>query len=219
MRINDAGALLIKNIEMFEMATELLESEVTASILNGVAEAVKNEVDIQADWFGLFSCLDGGEIWFGPKTWKPISGEDWVAWYSMDWLGKEDAFLVSGICGQGKSKVGFKFNINTDMLGSEVTKKTWKNFSTEILVEVADLREAGFTYYEEDGTWFLQFQIDPEELSEFYKRNCIAKAMVPVESALRRLFDVHYVFVKIVEKAKKRFRVSRTVNNASGLSA
>ncbi len=202
---NDAGALIIKNIAMFEAATTLLATDVSEKVFDAIDDLIKRSIGKKTDWEGKYGCYED-ETWFAPTKWRTEVGDDWLAWYSWDWIGEGDNWNLSGICGQGKEKTGFKFNVNTALIGCGGRLRPWRQFTSRVLDEYTELRGAGFIYQEHDGTWFSPWKISPENLSECYRDDAIVESLGPVEEALHSLDNVHHIFCKILESAKAHFQ-------------
>lgn len=218
MSDNEAGALIIRSLEMLEEVKKLHDSEKgpgpsTCKAICDLVEAWSNEQDFE----GEYKLWDEKTIWFAPPEWKYADerGRDaWKACYELIFIkaGEEVDldevrvnFIISPIVGVGSVKTGIRIGINHKAVNAS-SLSVWKKY-VQKHGSYVELMKMGFEPIE-DGDWFITWRIDSEELASAYKSGNIPDALNPISDSLEKIRQAHPIFEKLLIEAETNFSQS-----------
>lgn len=201
----EAAALLIKNIEMFEQAT-LLSYEIGEKVDDAVNQKIKEWVsNFSADW--LFDDTTPSTICFTHKSCVRQEEEDWIAYfgvapeYDED---KQDSCWLASYCGKGKCRWGISFELNHASFC--VSQSKLKKHLQQEKEKYLKLQEIGFVFQGTyAGWWFLPFQLDAGKLASSYAKDAIEDALDPIDEALNKVKEAWPEFERLVDATAKEF--------------
>ncbi|MDF0605632.1 hypothetical protein HZU77_008205 [Neisseriaceae bacterium TC5R-5] len=205
----EAGALIIENLSMLEEARNLLEGEVEKKVFAAIDELIQQWVDKQ-EWQGRYDFYRAA-TYFASVEWIKGTEADWLAWYSLEGKennrAKEDHWCLTTALAVGVQKIGFRFETKYgDVKGTNKTR--WKDFIIGQNKKYTQIQEIGFQFEDEEGTWFLPWQLDVKLLASCYRDDNIPAALTPVTQALACLKQAHPHFLEIVNAVQQEFEVA-----------
>ena len=223
-----AGALIIRNLKLFDDSVKLFMLEVDPTIFSALEQQIKKWVELKTNWYGTFNWNELETIMFAPKEWvvRPFDtkGVDQTsyslkgvppafAYFSLgarqeddtsDVSEKYDQYWLTRLCRVGRNSIGFLWQMNTDALPVTSQRKTKLK---EIARHHADaLSKHGFVFEEKNGNFFLPIEIDSENLAKAYESEAIDDALTSVMERLERVAAATGEFTKLVSAARKEFK-------------
>jgi hypothetical protein len=214
------GALIIRNLRLFEAASKLFDAELETGIFKAV-DKLTEEWAVKAKWRGKFDFVED-TIWVAPPHWVPegeptkgvrkkVGKEEPHAHFEMwggegDTLGgeaSEDYWWLSRLCGVGSGELGFRWELDEGEFGIRGKKAKWKTFIRE---RAPAFVEKGFKFESEQGRFFLPVRVDPSRLAQAYESGSVEDALEPLTQALTRIEEVTPNFDKLLTEIRKEFR-------------
>lgn len=209
----EAAALLIENIDMFEQATLLLnEIEKGERIKNAVKQKIKDWVsNSDGEWLFDDETLDDkGEVYFMHKSCELNKEGSWIAYFHLTLefadKDKQDCWLLTSYCGKGKNRYGIRFAFEPKSFDEVTSRKELKKYFQQKSEEFTKLQKNEFKFQGTDeGWWFLPFNLDAKKLASAYSGNTFEDALVPIEQALNKVKDAWPEFKRLVDATAEKF--------------
>jgi len=205
--ILEAGALAIRSIGVIEQAYHLIDEEIQTKVGMEVETAVQDQLS-DKNWTSKMlsdehEFNDGS--WVAPNSWKNQEEDDWFAWFYI-WSQypekNNDAWCLTQMCGQGEAKVGFKWEAHYKLLGMK--KTPWKKYAALQVEEHPKLEELGFTYNENEGSWFFPTLIEYDKLADAWANDEISEVLTEmVAKCLVNIFEAIPEFDAIIKNAQE----------------
>jgi len=208
MKNKEAGVLIIKNIAMLEEAYDLMNGELSETVYIALGELIHDWAN-ERDWSGSFDSYES-DTWFAPAQWKSQEDgkESWIAKYWWGDQNPDENWPLSTLLAAKTGRDGFRFYLEWKSLQNP-NKRIWKAFANRMNSEYKELEITGFQFEPEEGTWFLPWKLDAEQLAKDYVDESFANAFTPLKQALGQLSSAHNIFVKVVDLALQEFATTR----------
>ena len=205
-----AGALIIRNLRLFEDASKLLQFEIERPIfdeIDRIAEQWAND----HKWVGTFDWWND-QLSLVPKGWilPETDNSEYQARFEF-WLRhgddegdteKSDYWYLTRLCGVGSNSIGFKWYEEPEVIGTQGNRRKWKEFIRE---RADPFIEMGFEFEEERGRFFLPVVLDQEKLAVSYENSAIEDALLPIHEALDKIGNSVKAFTDVLTVAKREF--------------
>jgi hypothetical protein len=231
----EAGALIIRNLKLFDDSVKLFTFEIERTIFKRIDKFIEKWVSSRrSDWYGFFEWDEQG-IHFAPRTWsipksagkaKPKSAkktkgqntsatsdiDDAYVYFEFgrreddDDSEKTDYQWLTRLCRVGLNSMGFSWMTDDSALGITGNRLKWRAFVRDY---VDALAKHGFLFEEKRGGFFLPVEIDSEQLAKAYESETLDDALIPIGVQLDRLYAATGDFTKLLAAAKKEFLKQR----------
>jgi hypothetical protein len=214
------GALIIRNLRLFESASKLFNIEIETGIFKAIDELTEGWA-AKTKWRGSFDFVED-TIWIAPPHWVPLSEptkgvrkkvvkEEPYARFELfggegDTLSAEateDYWWLSRLCGVGSGEMGFRWQPDEGDLGIRGKKARWKTFIRE---RAPASVEKGFKFEPDQGRFFLPVRVDPSRLAQAYESGSVEDGLEPITQALTRIEEVVPHFDNLLREIRKEFR-------------
>lgn len=183
--------LVIQHLAVLESAPAVV-SEVEQRVFGAIDEKIKEWVESQGDWEGVFDYLDE-ETTFKPLSWEKNENGNYLAYYTLDCETDDGyAHTLSPLLGVTPTNFGILFSLMTSWITGMSGKgakpgAAWKKYLAEQFSKTK-LPELHFELHGED--LFLPIRIDAQVLAEGYP-DSLGDALTPIDEALERLEAAH----------------------------
>ncbi|MBM6593091.1 hypothetical protein [Microvirga pudoricolor] len=228
MSKEQTGALLIRNLRLFEDASKLLRHDVEKTVFDAIDKLIEDWAS-KANWIGQYDFIDE-QTWFAPPHWgpqatsiavrSPTKGagkkqeDDAHAWFGF-WGGEnddlsdaltEDHWYLTRLCNVGSGELGFRWHITDGEFGIRGKKAKWKSFIRE---RASGFTAKGFKFEADAGSFFLPVRIDPTRLAQAYESGSVEDGLDPVRQALVRIAEVIPQFDRLHAEIRQEFQGQR----------
>ena len=181
--------LVIQNLSVLETAPAFV-SEVEKRVFAAIDEKIRNWVESQDGWEGIFEYLEN-ETSFQPVPWEKDDDGTPCAWYGFD-EESDEGFIhrLSPLLGTLPVRYGLWFVVNpiwVTRLSGRGVRAIWENYLAENFAQ-GKFAESGFELQKD--TLFLPIRIDPQLLADGYP-DSLNEALAPFDDALKKLEVVH----------------------------
>jgi hypothetical protein len=210
MTKTDAGALIIRNLGVFEEASKLLSHEIERDIFAEIDRLVKDWAS-DHDWCGKFDWWKD-QLSLAPREWV-ISEKDYEVQAHFEfWMrhsddegetDKSDYWYLTRLCGAGINDLGFKWYEIPAYLGTQGNRIRWKAF---VRTRALPFEKLGFQFEEERGRFYMPVRLDQGRLAQAYEKGGIEDALTPVRDALDKLQRSVGAFTGLIKDARREFK-------------
>jgi hypothetical protein len=202
----ELDVLLIENLADLDLAAQ----RITQSVEPAIYKAIDAELDKFArdnDWIGqIDDSYHNSVTWFGPRNWLPVSAKlaegdeqdrcqftfEGLLTDTYKGIVGEDWFLLTRLLALGNGKAGFRWR----QLVS--TKGRWRRLLRDRTAVINALQENGFSYEESEGSFYLPFRLDKDELVKAFRDEAPANALGPLRAALQTILNSKDDFEKLM---------------------
>ena len=198
--------LVIKHISVLETAPAIA-IEVEKKVFAAIDEKIKNWVESQGNWEGVYNFIDE-ETTIKPILWEKDEKQGYYSWYSF---GVEEAeeisYNLSPLLGVALVRYGLWFGVNASFVTSLIGRGTrpnikWATYLAEIYPQTG-LAKFGFELQSE--SLFLPILVDAQILADSYP-DSLDVALEPVDDALKKLENAHPQIDDLLTAAQTHFR-------------
>lgn len=202
-----AGALILKDLDLFNRATVLFESKVDQTMRQAVTALAKRWL-AEHNWTGETNVSEAFEnLWVCPRSWAEKDAKQPLArfWFAYQKGIESCSFEIADMFGVGGngSCFGFRFEPTYSLFGH---KRGWAERVTELGEPAKKLEMAGWND-EGKGVFFRPVEFPAERLiSSWEATDDWTEALEPLEQALDSLKVDQDHFNKILSKARSSGR-------------
>lgn len=197
--------LVIQHLAVLESAPAVVE-EVEKRVFGAIDEKIKEWVESQGDWEGVFDYPDE-ETTFKPQSWEKDENESYLAYYTLGCETNDGyAHTLSPLLGVTPTNFGIWFSLLTSWITGMSGKgakpgATWKKFLAEHFPKTK-LSELNFELHGE--SLFLPIRIDAQALAEAYP-DSLDDALTPIDDALKRIEAAHPEIDALLKAAQEYY--------------
>lgn len=189
------GGIILRDLELFNRAAVFMEKKIAPLARKEVGQAVK-EWTQACDWEGGgYNEQDYDDLWVAPREWH--MGDDWVAWFSLQWRGEEgsDSYPLADLFGVGRTDFGIKFLVDHGRFGGRVS---WNNHIKTLASDIGfRLGEQGWVH-EGKGVFFHAVKLPADLLADAWENEDWVAALEPLEHILDALKDDVPIFDDLI---------------------
>ncbi len=194
-----AGAVLLKNLDIFNKTAVYFENEISNTIFSEVSHAVKAWADGREWHFGDEGdgCFE--ELWVAPGQWK--NGENnYYAWFQLQRRYGHDSasYEIADLFGVGQTEFGIVFLVDHSEFGG---RKAWNGYAKTLDEIGMELGKRGWAHSGK-GVFFLPLMLPADRLSDAWESEEWSAVVEPLERALEQLVHDIPVFDRLIEGAK-----------------
>lgn len=193
-----AGAIILKDLALFNQTAVFFEGQVDPVIRNAVGELVQVWIRVM-NWKGETDVSDEFEaLWICPSNWE----EDEDKPFAKFRFGYEDgvdtnSYEIADLFGVGESKFGFRFQPEYSWFGG---KSAWNTAAKTMTDQIQKISNTGWIY-EEKGVFFLPAVMDSTFLVTAWENEDWSDALSPLTEALNKIAEDMKLFETIIRKA------------------
>lgn len=199
-----AGAILLKDLELFNSTSVYFERDVNTEVLGELGQAMEAWC-VEKHWEteNLDAEQFGNVTWCAPPLWKSGEEDGYVAWfdfgYPSDLTG--NSYHLANLCGVGEDRVGFSFQVDHASFGG---KSAWNSSikSPEASMFLEQLSRSGFSHLGK-GVYFLPVAISIDEIAQAWEAEDYADATKPLTAALDLIAVTLPAFQSLLDAAKQ----------------
>ena len=180
--------LVIQHLSVLESAPAIVY-EVEKRVFSAIDEKIKDWVESQGDWEGVFDYLES-DTFFKPMSWENDEKGDYNAYYAPGPEIDEDyTHSLSPLIAAVSVRYGIRFIIDTNWVTRRAARPgaAWKNFLAAQF-PLTKLAEYGFELQGE--SLFMPIRVDAQLLADDFP-DSIGDALTPLDEALKKLEAAH----------------------------
>ncbi len=196
-----AGAVILKDLRLFNQSAVFLESRIDPAIRNEVGDLAtswledngwKGEADVSEDF---------AELWVAPPDWR-AEEDDWLAWYMFGYRAEEESasYPIADIFGVGETDWGFRFEVNHGWFGG---RPKWNAFAKTLDDDAKKLADLGWQHLGK-GVFFLVAPLTAGPLVAAWETEDWTEALAPLRKTLDALKAAKPIFDDIIARAKPK---------------
>jgi hypothetical protein len=196
----DLNALIVANLKDLDAVACHLQQTLQPAVGDAMDEILE-EHRIKAGWEG-HADWDVDGAWLAPKDWRKkagSAGDEFLCRFSLEADSEaeddKDGYWLSQLLGLGHAKLGFRWG------RKNVSKVRWRTIVGANTSIIGDLRGEGFSYDENNGSFFLPVILNPSEMSEALAQETAQLALGPLQNALDTLVRAKPKFDELLRVA------------------
>lgn len=198
-----AGAIILKDIALFNKAAVFFETQIDPLIRNEIEQVVADWLEAHG-WSGESDVTNSegfDDLWVAPSHWL-AERDDWYAWFSFGSRADIDSssYVIADLFGAGESEWGFRFKVGHGWFGG---KTAWNAYAKGLGDLGQKLSERGWKH-EGKGVFFRPVRLPAELLAPSWENEDWAEALAPLEKALDALVADVAIFDAIIDGAKAK---------------
>lgn len=193
-----AGAIILKDLALFNQTAVFFEGQVDPVIRNAVGDLV--QVWSRArNWKGEMDVSEELEaLWICPSNWEEDEDNPFAKFRFCYEDGVDtNSYEIADLFGVGESRFGFRFQPEYSWFSG---KSAWNTAVKTMADQIQKISNAGWIY-EDKGVFFLPAVMDSTFLVTAWENEDWSEALSPLTEAVNKIEEDIKLFETIIRKA------------------
>lgn len=193
-----AGAIILKDLALFNQTAVFFEGQVDPVIRNAVGDLVQ-VWSRERNWKGEMDVSEGFEaLWICPSNWEEGEDNPFAKFrFCYEDVVDTNSYEIADLFGVGDSRFGFRFQPEYSWFGG---KSAWNTAVKTMADQIQKISNTGWIY-EDKGVFFLPAVMDSTFLVTAWENEDWSEALSPLTEAVNKIEEDIKLFETIIRKA------------------